>query len=63
MKKLKIAFGRTQIAFIIIGISIPLVLCKIPMNHIYGVRFSKSYESEDNWYEINITGRTLQEVF
>jgi len=26
------------------------------MNHFYGVRFKKSYESEENWYKINHYG-------
>ncbi|HPQ45546.1 MAG TPA: SdpI family protein [Syntrophales bacterium] len=44
------------VASLIVGVSIPLVMRKIPMNHIYGVRFKKSYESEDNWYKINNYG-------
>lgn len=39
-----------------IVISLPLVLEKIPMNSLYGVRFKKSYESEENWYKINRYG-------
>jgi len=44
------------VALLIVGISIPLVMRRIPMNHIYGVRFKKSFESEDNWYTINSYG-------
>jgi hypothetical protein len=39
-----------------IGISIPLVLGKIPMNHAYGIRFAKSFESEELWFRINRYG-------
>jgi uncharacterized membrane protein len=58
MESTSIILGVSNIfvALIIIGMSIPLVLSKIPMNHIYGVRFSKSFESEDNWYKINKYG-------
>lgn len=57
MESTNIILGLSNIfvAFII-GISIPLVMRKIPMNHIYGVRFSKSFESENNWYKINEYG-------
>lgn len=26
------------------------------MNHFYGIRFAKSFESEENWYKINTYG-------
>jgi len=38
------------------GVSIPLVKHKIKMNHLYGVRIKKAFESEDNWYKINAYG-------
>ncbi len=58
MESANIMLGLSNIivAFIIIGISIPLALRKIPMNNLFGVRFSKSFESEDNWYKINEYG-------
>src|SRR5678815_1007433 len=40
----------------VIGISIPLILRRIPMNHFYGVRIPKSFVSDDNWYAINAYG-------
>ena len=53
-----IIFGIIHIftSLVIIGISIPLVKDQISMNRIYGIRFKKSYESEDNWYKINKYG-------
>lgn len=51
-----LALSNIVVAFLIIGISIPLALRKIPMNHIYGVRFKKSFVSEENWYTINKYG-------
>jgi hypothetical protein len=35
---------------------IPLLREKVKMNKFYGVRFRKSFESEENWYKINRYG-------
>lgn len=53
-----IIFGLMNIAgaLLIMGISIPLVKHKIKMNHFYGIRIKKSFESENNWYKINEYG-------
>ena len=53
-----ILFGimNTFMAFLFICMSIPLVKGQITMNKIYGIRFKKSYESDDNWYKINKYG-------
>ncbi len=40
----------------LIGIGIPLALGKIPMNQAYGVRFAKSFESDELWFKINRYG-------
>jgi hypothetical protein len=58
METAGICLGLTNIfvAILIIGISIPLVMRKIPMNRFYGVRFKKSFESDENWYKINHYG-------
>jgi uncharacterized membrane protein len=37
-------------------LSIPLVLGKVKMNHLYGIRISKAFESDENWYRINRYG-------
>ena len=42
--------------FVVIGISIPLIRRRIPMNGYYGVRLPKSFVSNDNWYAINAYG-------
>jgi uncharacterized membrane protein len=44
------------VGVLFIAISLPLVMGKIPMNSFCGVRFKKSYESEENWYKINRYG-------
>lgn len=41
---------------VIIGISIPLIFRRIPMNHFYGVRLPRAFESDANWYAINTYG-------
>lgn len=40
-------------------LAVPLILRKVPMNHVYGVRLPKSFVSDDNWYEINAYGGKL----
>lgn len=39
-----------------IEISIPLFMGKIKMNRLYGIRFHKSFESQECWYKINRYG-------
>jgi uncharacterized membrane protein len=41
---------------VVAGVSIPLILRRIPMNGFYGVRIPKSFVSDDNWYAINAYG-------
>lgn len=38
------------------GVSIPLILQKIPPNKVYGIRIDQAFESEPLWYEINRYG-------
>jgi len=51
---LSICFLLTGISFI--GISIPLILQKIPPNQWYGWRTKKSLSNKEIWYEINRYG-------
>jgi hypothetical protein len=53
-----IALGitNTAVAVLTILLSVPLVLRRVGMNSWYGVRFKKSFESEENWYKINEYG-------
>ena len=41
---------------VVAGVSIPLILRRIPMNGFYGVRIPKSFVSDENWYAINAYG-------
>ncbi|GMV98968.1 MAG: hypothetical protein AMXMBFR84_01080 [Candidatus Hydrogenedentota bacterium] len=49
-------FPDLVIGLVIIAVSLPLILNKIPPNHFYGVRIPKAFESERNWYDINAYG-------
>ncbi len=58
MDNTSIILGLVHIftAVLIILMSIPLVKGKVSMNKVYGIRFKKSYESDENWYKINKYG-------
>jgi hypothetical protein len=51
------------IGLLLILLSIPLVLRKIPMNRAYGVRIPKAFTSDEHWYEINAYGGRLLVAF
>jgi hypothetical protein len=52
----KTAVTLICLGFVLIGVSLPLLLGKIKMNHVYGFRIRKAFESEENWFEINYYG-------
>jgi uncharacterized membrane protein len=43
--------------------SVPLVLRKVPMNRVYGIRVPKAFKSDNHWYDINAYGGKLFLVF
>mgnify|MGYP003595333241 CR=1 FL=1 len=45
-----------SVAVAAILMAVPLLHRKVKMNKLYGVRFKKSFESENNWYKINEYG-------
>ena len=47
---------NTSTAALCIIVGIPLLRGKVKMNRWYGVRFKKSFVSEENWYKINRYG-------
>jgi uncharacterized membrane protein len=51
-----LAFLNIGIALLCAGLSVPLILRKVPMNRLYGVRFPQSFKSNEAWYEINEFG-------
>jgi hypothetical protein len=56
MDEMVIAWLHIGIAVLLMGLSVPLILRKVPMNDLYGVRFRASFKSERAWYEINAYG-------
>ena len=44
---------------LLLGLSLPLALRVVPMNHLYGFRTRAAFESPGNWYEINSHGGRL----
>jgi hypothetical protein len=44
-------------------ISIPLIIKKVPMNRVYGIRVQKAFVSDGNWYKLNSYGGKLFLVF
>lgn len=55
MEPVALILGGTYVALgiLLVAMSIPLKNRKVGMNGLYGVRISKSFESEENWYELN----------
>ena len=56
-----IIFGLTNVMVggLLLAVSIPLIKGKVKMNRLYGVRFKKSFESEESWYALNRYGGRL----
>jgi hypothetical protein len=50
------ALSNIFVGVLIIAVSIPLQKNKIRMNCWYGMRFRRSFESDENWYKINRYG-------
>lgn len=51
------------IGLVVSLVSVPLILRKVPMNHLYGVRIQKAFASPQNWYSINAYGGKLLLVY
>ncbi len=43
--------------------SIPLILRRVPMNRVYGIRTRKAFTSDDNWYALNAFGGWMFAAF
>ena len=58
MSGLGIAIGISNIVVALIGwaLAIPLLRGRVKMNRLYGVRFKRSFESDELWYAINRYG-------
>lgn len=51
-----LGISNLSLGLLLIVLSIPLIKRKVKMNHFYGVRIAKAFESEENWYQINAYG-------
>ncbi len=51
-----VAGSNVFCAIVCIALSIPLLRGRVKMNSWYGVRFAKSFESDEAWYDINRFG-------
>lgn len=50
------AYISIALGVLLIVLAVPLILRKVPMNGVYGVRFCASFKSDWLWYEINEYG-------
>lgn len=41
---------------LVIGVSVPMIRRRVPMNHSFGVRYAAAFRSDRNWYELNTYG-------
>jgi uncharacterized membrane protein len=51
-----LGLSLSSVGLLVIGLSVPLILRRVSMNPLYGVRIPKAFESEANWYAINAYG-------
>jgi hypothetical protein len=51
-----IPYVHVGLGLVISAVSMPLIMRRVPMNHLYGVRLRKAFISERNWYELNAYG-------
>lgn len=51
-----VCLSNVACALIAGGLAVPLVRRRVKMNGYYGVRFARSFESDELWYRINEYG-------
>ena len=55
-----IALGDLLFGSLLLVMSLPLMLRKVPMNNVFGMRIPTAFESEQRWYDVNAyAGRQL----
>lgn len=54
-----LALVNIFVGVLVIGLHIPLLRNKVKMNPLYGMRFTKSFTSDENWYAIIRYGARL----
>ncbi len=58
-----IPYVHIGIGLVSVLVAVPLIMRKVPMNRLYGIRTRKAFVSSSNWYEINAYGGRLFMVF
>ncbi|WP_373893192.1 SdpI family protein [Virgibacillus sp. CBA3643] len=53
MENIFVAVINITCGLLFVCLGIPFYKERVKMNHLYGVKFNKSFESEENWYKIN----------
>jgi hypothetical protein len=48
--------AHVSVGLLLIGLAVPLILQRVAMNRLYGVRVREAFASEHNWYAINRIG-------
>lgn len=51
-----IALTHLIAAGVSLGLAIPLIKRRVPMNRWYGIRIRRAFESEQRWYSVNEYG-------
>lgn len=64
MKNASTILGITHLlaGLLVVALCIPLVLRRVAMNSLYGIRLAKAFESDANWYEINAFGGRVMAI-
>ena len=52
-------FPPLLIGILFVMLAVPLLIGKVKMNHTYGFRLKKAFESQENWLKINKYGAKL----
>lgn len=58
-----IPYVHTGIGILTALLAIPLIMRKVPMNRVYGIRIRKAFISSSNWYALNAYGGKCLLVF
>jgi uncharacterized membrane protein len=54
-----VPYVHAGMGLLIASFAIPLIMRKVPMNRVYGIRVRKAFVSNENWYELNAYGGKL----
>jgi len=57
--QLLVAASLLVVGIVTVGLSLPLIYRKVPMNRFYGIRIPQAFASTERWYAINAHGGRL----